>query len=379
VHLVPESAIVEESPQRRTFGEMRQAMVLKSHPKTSRRFGDDPLNEISRDVSIGCGFSDVEPSKDEVVSPARTRRRRLQHVENAGACNNSTNFYCWMSCLDIPSHDKAPAFLKEGYSLYCVDPSIVASSGSISSAQEPCIERGVVGLAMNTNCMGMWQPSAPGVVGQEVTLEDGMLEDLDEPFCYGGTSMYMDGFHWLGSTCPIYLFPSFVLDSAGALVGACFFTIFFGIALEWIIQRRRVSVRKFPPGYKRLAASASFYCIQLTMGYTIMLVVMVYSITLFLSVVCGIVSGHVLFSASDALFTTKSAAASAGCETLNDKWSDDPEEMEGREQTLTTSGRNLSGLGTTAFSRTGKKGSTSIPSAEFCVPEGSTPCCQNEL
>eukprot|EP00980_Cylindrotheca_fusiformis_P019611 scaffold6805_cov124-Cylindrotheca_fusiformis.AAC.2 len=173
--LVPESAVVDESSQT-TFGEMRQGMILKSQSRMTRTFGDDPLNQEAEDAFIGCGFSDIEDLEDSslVSAPAR-HRRRLQHVENAGACNNVTNFYCWMSCLDIPEHDQA----EEGYSLYCADESVMNSTESVSDAQEPCIKDGVLGLAMNTNCTGMWEPTAAGAVAQEVKTEGDDDEDED--------------------------------------------------------------------------------------------------------------------------------------------------------------------------------------------------------
>jgi len=95
-----------------------------------------------------------------------------------------------MSCLSIPNVDQAIGYINEGYSLYCVDPSVLASNGNrVSSAIEPCTENGVVGLTMNSNCMGKWEPTAPGVPAQEVIVEAGALATAEEPFCWGGTSM----------------------------------------------------------------------------------------------------------------------------------------------------------------------------------------------
>ena len=196
----------------------------------------------------------------------------------------------------------------------------------------------------------------------------------------------MDGFQWLGSTCPIYLFPSLVLDSAGALVGACFFTILFGMALEWVIQQRRVTVNTYAPGYKRLAVSATFYGIQLTMGYTIMLVVMIYSIPLFLSVVIGVVGGHILFSASDAVFKIGNVSSTAANCEPNRKWSDEIPEAEENTGTDKSIGSSLgkvahvpAAMASTACSRRGKKELASAASSDVELPEGSTPCCQNTL
>jgi len=229
-----------------------------------------------------------------------TSRRRLQMVDDASVCNNNTNFYCWMSCLEIPHRKKAATFINDGYSLYCVDPSVMASSGDVSIAVEPCNEQGVVGAAMNTNCMGSWQPTVPGLPVQEVLVEP-LNVDQDEPFCYGGTSMYMDGFQWVGKTCIIYLFPNWILSSAGKLVAACIGSIGFGCLMELLMSQRRNLLDTFPPGVNRLALSAVIYGVQLTMGYSLMLIIMIYSVPLFFSVVLGLVGGHILFNAKDAL------------------------------------------------------------------------------
>jgi Ctr copper transporter family len=373
VHLVPRSAIVDQTAEQpRTFGDMRQAMVLKSQSKSTRVFGDDPTNIQSQDISIGCGFT-VEGSmeQDSPNDPRLTMtiqpRRRLAHVENAGACNNRTNFYCWMSCLDIPNANTAQAYYNENYGLYCLDPAVLAATGQVSKAVEPCNEAGTTGLAMNTNCLGMWQPQVPNVMSQQVIVN--ASTSTDEPFCYGGTSMYMDGFQWLGSTCAIYLFPSLVLDSAGALVLACFATIAFGILLEWVIQRRRLSVTQCAPGMKRLAVSAGFYAVQLTMGYAIMLVVMIYSIPLFISVVAGIVGGHILFSAPDALIR-KSKPNKVTKEHGSDNENMGPTDS---KHLFFNEGSCKPG---------GKTGLSSSDDSDVFdpeIPEGSTPCCQNHL
>lgn len=388
MHLVPEAAIVEQGPIPKTFGEMRQAMVLKGHNKATRTFGDDPLNnEPLEDVSIGCGFSDLQEdysNTDTATALVSSRRRRLQHVENAGACNNVTNFYCWMSCLDVPHADEAEELVEGGYSLYCLDPSVFAATSMVAEAQNPCISQGVVGLAMNSNCLGSWQPTAPGVEAADVIVESTAPEgyEFEEAWCYGGTSMYMDGFQWLGTTCAIYLFPSLVLNSVGALVGACIFTIFFGMSLEWVIQQRRITVQKFDAGYRRLAVSACFYGIQLSMGYTIMLVVMIYSIPLFISVVLGIVGGHICFSAPDAIFKSTAAAPADITTERSDKLSDCPEascngvdkEEPTRVMGYSSHTEHVPGFASTACSRRKK-----VQEPDLEVPEGSTPCCQNAL
>jgi hypothetical protein len=352
--LVPESAIIQTSPDR-TFGDMKKNMVLTG--QKHREYGHEDTPEV---VSIGCGPSVVDDNQGSGID-VTPQRRRMQHATDATACNNSTNFFCWMRCLDIPKHEQAPSFVNEGYSLYCLDPGILASSGNkVSSAVEPCL-----GFVHNSNCMGVWQPTAPGVVGQ--TVEFDAIPVDDPPFCYGGTSMYMDGFTWIHSTtCVIYLFPQWVLTTQGKFAAAAIGTFFFGILLEYAISQRRHVVSKLGPGYRRLATSAAFYALQLTMGYLLMLIVMIYSGPLFTCTILGIVGGHVLFNAKDAVFGEKkkkshTAGTKVSEETASSSYKGDVETSTAGDEPCCSS----------------KESEASDDN--HGVPEGSTPCCQHTL
>jgi hypothetical protein len=375
----------------------------------------------------GCGTTMFESSPfEEVVvsSPSsytRTtnRRRRLQHVNSPANCNNVTNFFCWHQCINIPNSEYVTDYVRDGYSLYCLDPSIMASSdNSIPDATDPC--RG--GFAHNSNCVGSWQStdkSVPGYVfpglltsppspaptttsaaehpggsKQEVEVNYPIPEDIGEQFCYGGTSMYMDGFHWLDSACVILLFPSWVLSTPFKFGVACFGSILFGIALEWVLYKRR-TVYALPAGYRRLILSALVYGIQLTMGYFIMLLVMTYSGPLFLSCISGMVIGHVIFNAQDALikkyyegFVTeekKNEAASRNSSELISYQNGDAltSYQNGHSETddeMIENGGACCGLG--AKSSSSKNETQSLTPTETTtlkesmVPSGATPCCQ---
>jgi hypothetical protein len=389
VHLVPESSIIQKVPQR-TFADMRNAVGgLMSH-KNSR--ASDESSEAELDLTIGCGNSYAHNHNDErnqdLVS--MSQRRRLQHVEGPSACNNRTNFFCWMSCLDIPEAKNAEAYINEGYSLYCLDPSVLASTGNkISEAQKPCYDQGVLGLAMVPACMGVWQKTAPGVPAQEVDVEGGITFE-DEPFCYGGTSMYMDGFNWVGVVCTIYLFPGWILDTQTKLAIACLGSILFGMALEWVIRKRRFTIDGMAAGPTRLAVSATFYCLQLSMGYTLMLVIMIYSGPLFISVIAGLVGGHVLFNAKDALVPLPNRAApnkapncasnatpcAPQCEAFcsptkgggTDVCCSSEDKLEGDSEDPDSDPPCCCAAEIAAPTNSASLGD---------VPEGSTPCCQN--
>ena len=312
MNLVPESAIIQQDPEQ-TFAEMRQGMVVTSPNMERRRFGeDDPLADV--DVSIGCGNASPAAASDHVIT---TSRRRLQHVGGPEDCNNSTNFFCWMSCLEIPQANNAQGFINEGYSLYCVDPSVLVSTGNqVSKAVQPCNQAGETGRAMNSNCMGVWQPTAPGVPAQEVVVQ-GATNDIENSFCYGGTVMYMDGFNWVGSTCAIYLFQGWILSSVGKLFLACLGTVALGVLVEYSIRKRSQVIAAAPPGRRRLLLSAAFKLGQVFLGYIIMLIVMIYSAPLFISAIAGLVLGHVLFNAKDCLVASSKTCDQQGPSALS--------------------------------------------------------------
>jgi len=202
--------------------------------------------------------------------------------------------------MDIPEPDQAPLYLEAGYSLYCVDEPILIETGKLNDAADACID------THNMGCKGIWQRTDDVVTPVEINataIQSVDPEDLEYPFCYSGTTMYMEGFQWVqSSTCVILLFPSWVLNTAGKFVLAAIGTIFLAIGLEKFIQQRRKAMACMEHGTKRLLTSAVFYSVQLIIGYVLMLIIMVYSVVLFLSVILGLVIGHVLFNARDALF-----------------------------------------------------------------------------
>lgn len=343
MHLVPQDAVIQDFP-RRTFADMRKAMVLSG--MKNRTFSEN--NEHHDDIAIGCGRSASTPSWTSVGGTTRIHRRRLQMVDNASACNNATNFFCWMSCLSIPDVDMAAEKIQDGYSLYCLDPATLdKTSQNVSAAQSKCNAGGIIGGAHNDACIGSWQTTVPGVPSQEVHVDMESLEAAEQQFCYGGTSMYMDGFHWMNPTCIIYLFPGWVLTSSGKVAAASIGTLLFGIALEAVIWKRRLVVQSFSTGWKRLAASTLFYGLQLTMGYLIMLVVMTYSGPLFMCVVLGLMGGHAMFNARSMVASKVHTVAACGT-----------------EQPIARSETEVD-----------RQDSSDTPT----VPEGITPCCQNAL
>ncbi|KAL9179401.1 hypothetical protein ACHAXT_008691 [Thalassiosira profunda] len=310
MHLLPASmtAIVEPSPSYPLkYGEALPAFNLNEH---GAHVPSSPVD--------GCGTTAFNEDALSTLSAGSTtsgrgRRRRLQHASSPAACNNQTNFFCWRQCIDIPEAEHAEHYVNDGYSLYCLDPSNLSEDTSIKTATDPC--QG--GFVHNSNCIGSWQATDKEVPGYKLPYEaketqqgghdhsaSQTMPDMEEKYCYGGTSMYMDGFNWQGTTCVIYLFQSWVLTTPGKFTLAALGSILFGILLEFVLWKRR-TVYALPAGARRLCLSALVYGVQLTMGYFIMLVIMTYSAPLFISTVCGMVVGHVLFNAQDSLVKHK--------------------------------------------------------------------------
>ncbi len=354
MHLVPESAVIQDSPPQ-TFRDMKKSMTLSSKRVYGQGEGIDS-------ISIGCGLTSAISSlkvSSQAFTAMNSSRRRLQMVGGPGDCNNSTNFFCWMSCLDIPDVDRAEAYATSGYSLYCLDPSALSSSTDDTVAQ--AVAECPYGVH-NAKCLGSWQISVPGVPSTPVVFN--ATTSGKEPFCYGGTSMYMDGFHWMDTVCVIYLFPEWILNTKGKFVAASIGSLFVGIFLEAIIMRRRRVMSSMGAGYRRLAASAMFYGLQLTVGYVGMLVVMTYSGPLFMCIIFGIVAGHILFNAKDAVFAVSDSplkvASYHGGVHFNTV-----------DENLSTGNQHVSSASSTY--------GTLCNDDNNDVPEGSTPCCQHTL
>lgn len=381
MHLVPDDAIIQTVPTTKTFQELKQDVVTTSLALTKNREDrrhddDDDTRRRLTSPSLGCGDVYPDPREDDALEEVTTthrRRRRLQHVGSPSECNNATNFFCWYQCLDIPDADHVAGYLNEGYSLYCLDPAVLASSGNrVSQATEPC-QRGYV---HNGACQGSWQPTAPGVAttvsfDQHQQHDDGTTLELE--YCYGGVSMYMDGFHWVHDTlCVIYLFPRWVLDSRTKLAMASVGTLFMGVLLEGVIWQRRKLFKRMKAGTARLGMGSAFYGVQLTLGYFIMLIVMTYSGVLFLCCVAGLVLGNVMFNGHDGLLATASPSsgrrASVPTQDLNEGLPNPC--LCADDKTDAVAGESAAGGGEPHPCCRNGDGD------EDDIPEGATPCCQ---
>lgn len=309
MHLLPSSLTASNvvpwssSPSPLKYGEAMPSFQLKDF---KAHVPETPVD--------GCGTTAFNENSLPVISHdttgQRQSRRRLQHVGSPADCNNQTNFFCWHQCVNIPDSEHAESYVHDGYSLYCLDPAILSDTKSIPEAADPC--KG--GFVHNSNCKGTWHETDEDLPGYKLPYEvkeEGEeqsnstaaaatypIPTIEDQYCYGGTSMYMDGFTWQGTTCVIYLFRSWILTTPAKFTAAALGSILFGIVLEFVLWKRR-SVYALPPGKLRLCMSALMYGVQLSMGYFIMLVIMTYSGPLFICTVGGMMLGHICFNAQD--------------------------------------------------------------------------------
>jgi hypothetical protein len=226
-------------------------------------------------------------------------------------CNNVNSFFCWLSCIDLPDSEKTvDEHLTGGESLYCLDPFVLASQKDLKAAVAACSDStGTAGGIHQSGCANHWFRNTEGV--QTYLEADDYTSDLlEERYCYGASGMYMQGFEWESKTCVVYLFSSWVVTTRGALIGACFGTIAFGMLVEFIIRQRREMLRKFENGKTKMAYAALLYALQLTTSYLVMLIIMTYSGPLFCSVIVGLVCGHVLSNWTDLTGEKESGEAS---------------------------------------------------------------------
>ena len=154
---------------------------------------------------------------------------------------------------------------------------------------------------MQSSCRTEWHSTVSGVYPLLSNQSDSSPSTTSK-YCYGGTTMYMNGFVWEDNNCIIYLFQDWVLSSRGLLAIACIGTVLLGVVLEALVWLRRkymspkVLLSKIRVSFiRKLIPTATGYAIQLLLGYFLMLVVMTYSGPLVISVISGLVFGNVIF------------------------------------------------------------------------------------
>ena len=113
------------------------------------------------------------------------------------------------------------------------------------------------------------------------------------------------------SPCVVYLFPEWVLDTAGKFAGACIGTFLMGLVVG-LLGKVRSQLKTaweaegcWQPGYRPQwrawladAVIISIVAVQVCLGYFVMLVAMTYQAELFLMVVLGLAFGHLFYRPS---------------------------------------------------------------------------------
>ncbi|TRY75846.1 hypothetical protein TCAL_04958 [Tigriopus californicus] len=201
---------------------------------------------------------------------------------NEDSCDEGTE-YCWMSCLPLPLNP-----CHGDQNLVCIN--------SLNDT-DACFVEGAHDVTCHWTCADeVLDPSNPEPSGA---------------FCRGKTDMLMLGFEvsGRGGFCIILFFDAWTLDTRLKFALGCVGVALMGIAIELLIMvRRRIQKRDAPfqginKTLKKILLIVGFG-VNLIVGYLAMLVVMTYSVELFLSVCLGMIVGHLLFNSSEPIGET---------------------------------------------------------------------------
>lgn len=227
----------------------------------------------SRSLAVGCDHG-----------------RLLGASVDPASCKGDT-LYCWMTCLALPACSSTQHAV-------CLQPSL----STLEQQTEACHGAQGPGSAMNPQCV-------PLCIANPAQLTSGgdqtqpRAPQSNDDYCSFGTTMYMSGFVWPGDEeaqiCIVYLFKGWILNTKAKFVVACIGTIFFAASLEGLMYWRRQVTEKYQSklGHKNFVVfSGLLYGTQLTVGYLVMLVIMMYSGPLFICVIAGLILGHMAFN-----------------------------------------------------------------------------------
>jgi hypothetical protein len=177
---------------------------------------------------------------------------------------------------------------------------------------------------VNGGPVDMFEPAAG------TTLDASELFFSSSQLCqsmHGGSGMvmYMDGFHWTyrgglnssseGLPCLNILYPSYTIRTNAQLCGVMIAVFIWAILTEAISKFRHALILRLHQRHRSSSASSSSLCFYIYyamyrnrticlpllhglhafMGYILMLIVMTYSIELFMSVIAGLMVGYLVF------------------------------------------------------------------------------------
>eukprot|EP00924_Labyrinthula_sp_SR-Ha-C_P006640 snap_masked-scaffold_29-processed-gene-0.0-mRNA-1 protein AED:1.00 eAED:1.00 QI:0/-1/0/0/-1/1/1/0/567 len=257
-----------ERVYRSWYGRMVLPKSSVEIPSTGKTFG-----ELQQEMKSST-LSAEQQSLNHVCS-----ENHILNARNLQDCRSGT-ILCWTQCMEIPE-------CSDNQEAVCVLPSsldddtIITCNGADHGSH---------------NC-------EPACISLNSTSSDASTL-LGNSFCSGfSTSMYMTGFQTPGASddeCIVFLFQDFVLDSAERfLVGsAAAFVVGFAIEfLSWL--KRQVGKLEAGSSASRRVLDGSKLLLKaliVAFGYFAMLLVMTYSIVLFLMVCLGLTVGFRAFN-----------------------------------------------------------------------------------
>mmetsp|Transcript_17555 Transcript_17555/g.31238 ORF Transcript_17555/g.31238 Transcript_17555/m.31238 type:complete len:744 (-) Transcript_17555:55-2286(-) len=276
--LLPDNALIRPDPRSETSvafgGFWREARMHFSSVSS--------LGKSIEDMPIGCGSG-------------------LILADQAGACEEG-QIYCWMQCMSTKGLENCSggAWRSSGkgdlaewveVSPQCRDPIGRAwphETGEMCPSCKPACTMPRATANSSSGAGGGPGPHEP---------------DLDtNGFCVAmassageGTVMYMEGFRWTSvspdATCLAFFYGHWVIDSPLKLALSCMGAGLLGITMEILaLCRRHLPVKR------QRDLGVVFHALNLSFAYLVMLIIMMYSLELFLSVITGLVFGHVVTS-----------------------------------------------------------------------------------
>jgi hypothetical protein len=228
-------------------------------------------------------------------------RRLLQHDHPAPDDCPSDEFHCWMRCYTA---SELPGC---AHALTCASDS---NGKPCEPNQEGCSAR----------CVPIVPTPASNAVAPATDAQrQEALAKYNSQFCQADSavSMYMAGFQQTGNpatSCVVFLFKGWILDSPGKFAGACIGTLLLAVFLEGLIFFRKF-IRTSPPRKHRKwlpVFEILLFGSQACLGYMLMLVAMTYSSALFSCTVLGLMIGHGVFN----LKAAPSDSATPCCEGM---------------------------------------------------------------
>lgn len=220
-------------PENVTYGDIRSEQIKSNH-----------LGNLSS-MSLGCSTS-------------------LVSAELGGSCPSKEDIFCWFQCMPTKS-----------------------CSESTSNAK--CVN----------SHMQVWAPLYGHCTDCTIQCVEESPDNTTNSFCNGfGTSMYMEGFVTIDATkaCVILLFQQLELNTPVKFALGSVATFLFGIFVEYLLHLRRHFEHNLVDNGRKTGQRLFLYGIQVIAGYLLMLLVMTYSVFIFLSSVLGLVLGHYWFN-----------------------------------------------------------------------------------